>query len=265
MLPDSKRLGVKYVVHLLLVLITVVAFMAWVVILPNWLITHSYALPANAPNGLTTERNGPIPWVIFVMGITRLLVLVACVARSANSYNRIFKHVLTCMACLGVVAEIAGLVIFIIEYNACNNAPDDDPSGSFNLCNDYRWCCVYAAQNMTATCSGGNVTIESSCPVLLAPCEPEVLPEDLSDNWVFDASFASTVIFLAINILHIAIGGWMGNGSEASSYGGEGLEDGTYFNDSGYDMDSKIEGSINQETRYENANRGEKKKVIKKL
>lgn len=263
-LPDSKRLGIKYVIYLLLTLITLTATLTWGVVLFHWAFEHTYTLPANAPFGLTTERHGKIYWILFVTTVTRILLLSSSIARSANSYNRMFRYILILVAFLVVLAEVAALVIFIIERNSCNNAPDGDPSGRFNMCNDYRWCCVYATQNLTKICTTtSNLSfVEPSCPILLKPCEPQVFKDDLNDNWVFDTSFASTVIFIAIAILHIIIGGWMGDGSEASDYaaGYDDMESEIYKIDGPINNNSS--NSYNEETMRKT--RSKERKFIKK-
>ena len=241
-LPDARKPGVRYVVYVLLVMITLVAVMTWAIILYNWTFENTFLMPAVAPNGLITQRNGAVYWVLFPITVLRILALVACIARSANTYNRWYKHIVTLVAFVGILAEIAALVIFIIERNGCNNPPGADPSGRNNLCNDYRYCCVYGTSNITHFLP--NSTVEPSCPILLAPCVPAVLASDLTDNWVFDASLASTVIFIAIYVMHILISGWMKDGSEAASYYEmDGNDGNNVYDDGGFDMESNINGA----------------------
>jgi hypothetical protein len=90
---------------------------------------------------------------------------------------------------------------------------------------------------------------------------PTVLPEDLGDNWVFDATFASTVIFMALGILHIVIGSWMKDGSELTDYSD--LDgNGGYMDGGGedYDMEGNIDSST-IDTKYTNDSRNSKKVV----
>lgn len=271
-LPDSRKPGVRYVVYVMLVLITLLCVLTWGVVSYHWIFQNSYTFPATSPNGLTTGREGPIYWVLLPITVIRLLLLTACVARSANSYNRWFKHILSLLAFVLILSEIAGLVIFVIERNACNNPPTGDPSGRNNMCNDYRWCCVYGTYNITNFLP--DTQIEPSCPVVLQPCVPPVLVSDLSANWVFDVTLASTVIFMALGVLHIIISGWMKDGSEASTYIITGENEDRYFGEGDYAMESRI--GLNYENEdiaegkftnvpLEKQTEAKGKKVVKKI
>ena len=267
-LSSSRRLGVRYVVYLFLVLIDVMAVLGWGVISYHWIFENSYMLPANAPIGLTTERQGKIYWVLLVLTVVRILELVACTARSANTFNPAFKHVLSLVAFLAVLGEIAGLVVFVIERNSCNNPPNGDPSGRFNMCNDYRWCCVYATQNMTDICLTMNTSVvEPSCGLLLQACEPQIYEQDLSPNWVFEATFASTVVFIAIGALHLVLSGWMGDGTESSDYDIDPYDSAVYMSETGYEIDGNVNDStegVELEDRRERGGGHNPRRVVRK-
>lgn len=219
--PGYNKLGIRYVVYVFLLLITLVAVLAWSVVAYHWKFEHTYMLPAGSPQGLTTERRGPVYWVLLPVTVTRILLIVTATARSANPRDRLMSYALNLVAVVAAFSEIAGLVIFINERRGCNNPPDGDPSGRFNMCNDYRWPCVYGTTNLTIyepSCEPNATMIEPSAPLALSACVPTVYAGDLTSNWVFDASLGGTVIFLALSILHVLIGSWMGNGTEAQDY-----------------------------------------------
>jgi hypothetical protein len=219
-LPDATRTSGRFVLYSLLLILTITLTITWFVILIYWNFKHTFLEPANAPNGLTSQWNGRICWVLFPLTVMRALLTISATARAANAGNKWFKLVLIFIVVVSIIAEIAGMVLFSIEQASCNNAPTDDPSGANNLCNDYRWCCVYGSNNVTSICLGD--PIEPSCPITLLPCLPPVLATDLNPNWVFEGSFASTFMFLILDVLHLAIGYWMGDGSVANTYSPDG-------------------------------------------
>ena len=74
--------------------------------------------------------------------------------------NTIIKTAYLVILGIYVASEILSLIFHIINIIYANNSPDDSFLGAYNVCNDYRYCCVYPGP------------ANPVCPVLLAPCVP---------------------------------------------------------------------------------------------
>lgn len=220
-LPGSNEKSPRYLLYVLLTILTIACVVTTGIVLYHWKFGHDYSTPAINPLGLYTQRQGPVYWVLFPMVVLRLCCLIISVARSANSCNNLFRYVLLMIMVLMLASEIATCIVLFDERRGCNHAPSDTPSGSYNLCNDYRWCQVYG--NYAVSFNSLSV-IEPSCPLVIGTPLPPVLASDLSPNWVFEFTWASTFVFMILALLHVMLSSWMGNGTIAYTYGSYELE-----------------------------------------
>jgi hypothetical protein len=214
--PSAKIRSNRSIVYDILTIMTVLAVCMWAVISYHWDFKYTFSEPFDAPGQLVSERNGPVYWVLLPISVTRIVLLVAATARSANNGSRAFRFIVALCALLNLFAEISGIVIFFIEREGCNAPPDGDPSGIGNVCNSELYCAVYGTNNVT--CFPTNQTLETFCPLTLAPYFPPVTVDDLKDKWVFDATLGTEFIFAFLSIMHILIGNWMGDGTDADVY-----------------------------------------------
>lgn len=235
----ENQTSMRYVIFALLTVLTFVLVLAWVVVLYYWTPQQQ-------------QQEGPLFWVLFVLNVMRITFLTCVIARCAAPRVRWFKFLLALICIAFVLSEIAGIVIFVDERKTCNNAPTASPSGINNACNDFRWCCVYESTNNYAA---------AQCLVNGVSCDdPMLSADDLSANWVFDYSFASTVIFMIFGIVHLIVGLWVGDGTEYSTY----TED---YNSVEMDSFDSINSSINQDSSASvtlNKNKWTKKVVSSK-
>lgn len=145
---------------------------------------YTYLEPINQTGTLTSNRLKPLWWIEFLAGIFRLLFLFMTIVRVALYKQPWVINIHIFVTVLYLVVEIAGSVLYGIEYECCNNSPlDEGCSGENNCCNDYRWCCTY-----------GHLT--DSCLNVLQPsfnCTPNVTSDDLTPNTEFSISFALTL------------------------------------------------------------------------
>jgi hypothetical protein len=249
-MSKTQRISARYVMYVLLSLLTAACVITATVVLYHWKFEHGYGIPAVNPIGLYSQREGPIYWVLFVLTIVRLVMLMEVVARCVNSNNAFFRYLLIPLMILLIAAEVAGCVIFFEEQKGCNNAPTDDPSGSFNLCNDYRWCLVYG--NYGSSFDGSSI-VEPSCPLVIGTPLPPTTEDDLSGNWVFYFFLGSTFVFMFLGLVHILMSEWMGYGyanSEAfeNDYIGTDVD---FMIESKFTEDPKTKIKLNTTKRFE--------------
>lgn len=233
----ENQTSMRYVIFALLTVLTFVLTLAWVVVLYHWTPQQQ-------------QQEGPLFWILFVLNVMRITLLTCVIARCAAPRIRWFKFLLALVCIVFVLSEIAGIVIFVDERKTCNNAPTASPSGINNACNDFRWCCVYESTNNYAA---------AQCLVNGISCDdPMLSADDLSANWVFEYSFASTVIFMIFGIVHLIVGLWVGDGTEYSTY----TEDYNSVEMESLDIDSSINQDSSTPVTSNNNNKWNKKMIM---
>lgn len=153
---------------------------------------HTYFRPVNQSGTLTTQRLVPIWWIALLGSIFRLAFMFMTITRVALYKEPWVINMHIFATVLFLVQELAGTVLYGLEYDCCNNSPNDgDCSGENNLCNDYRWCCQY-----------GHLT--QTCPNYAQPaynCTPNVTVAELKPNVEFVISFATSLSFAVLGIV----------------------------------------------------------------
>jgi hypothetical protein len=162
----------------------------------NTLYKYTYLEPINDTGVLTSNRLKPIWWTEFLASIFRLLFLFMTVVRVALYKEPWVINIHILVTAIYMVVEIAGSVLYGVEYECCNNSPlDESCSGENNCCNDYRWCCAY-----------GHLT-DSCLNVLQSPynCTPNVTSSNLKPNIEFAISFSLTLGHALLGILALCL------------------------------------------------------------
>lgn len=145
---------------------------------------YTYLEPINQTGSLTSNRLDPTWWTEFLASFLRWLFVFMTIMRVAMYREPWVINMHIFITALFLANEVAGAWLYGFEYECCNNAPwDGDCNGENNICNDYRWCCVY-----------GHVS--DTCANYLQPafnCTPNVTSADLSPNMEFAISFSLTL------------------------------------------------------------------------
>ena len=191
-----------YLLHVSnITLIVVSSFLLYNILVYDF--TNTFYQPVCSPGKLTVTRyDKPIFWILYIATVLRLLVIVFTTMRVFQPKNNVITTSQWFICGIYMLIEIISFIFHILENNSCNNSPEDSPSGINNICNDYRYCCVYGTINSNpslALCD----SIQEGCPLLLAPCAPFVNGTDLTSNFEFTISFSFTAITGIINIFII--------------------------------------------------------------
>lgn len=158
----------------------------------NFNITHTTTEPADTPGMLVSARNGLFWWATQVVHGGLLLMVLSSTARLVKRESAPLKYLQVIFAIVGAVSEIIVLVAYFILLTRCNNE-------GYNPCNDVRYCCVHGSLPPFAT-------VNPSCPVLLAPCDPPAIQEELRWNPVFFMGFVLSWVGLILALLLTLLG-----------------------------------------------------------
>ena len=132
----------------------------------------------------------------------RILVIVLTTMRAFVPQSPVIGTTHLVILGIYVASEIVSLIFHVITIISANNSPDDSPSGADNVCNDYRYCCVYPGP------------ANPDCPVLLAPCAPAVTNETLNINFECTISTAFSPIFIVLSLFIALVAYSMGRGKD---------------------------------------------------
>jgi hypothetical protein len=159
-------------------------------------------LPTANPGQLTDKRfEKPLYWVAWITAGSALLAFTFSVLRASNTENLPLVTFQFLSSSLFAVVAITNLVYHSIEADACNNSPDDSPTGECNLCNDVFWCCVYGSQ------------APNSCPAFQTSfCTPNVTEGHLMWNQPFAISFSLSIFEIILAFALITFGCFVGKG-----------------------------------------------------
>jgi hypothetical protein len=195
----------------------------------NMSFVHTFLTPATAPGVLVSDRvMNPFWWAQILLTTFRILGIVATAMRIAAPRDQWYPVCHGFTSVIWLIVEIAAIVIYFIEIAGCNNSPTAVPSGVDNMCNDYRWCCVYGTINAAPDIT---TPIQAGCPLLLAPCAPAVTAPLLKWNFEFQMGFGFAIPLLVSAVAHLGFGLCMGKGridynALNEDDGGDGDDDG---------------------------------------
>lgn len=159
--------------------------------------------PATSPGHLTEHRyKNPIFWLLWITMILRTMLIVFTTMRAFVPENPTISTVHLVILFIYIVTEVISLIFHIVTLQSGNNSPNDSPSGAGNICNDYRYCCVY------------HDLPNSECPVLLAPCSPFVNETDLETNFECTISLSFSPILIVLGLFITLITYSMGRGKD---------------------------------------------------
>ena len=211
------------------ILFVILLYLAYVLLTFN--IKFTFYEPPTAPGQLIENRYSNLTfWFIWVFYASCLLLLVFNTMRlfAPQREEITIPHLTITFAT--IVVLIITLIFFIITFNSANNSPNKSPSGAGNMCNDYRYCCVYGSLP------------NSKCPILTAPCAPFVNVTDLKTNFECNVTVGFLPILIVLCLL-IFICGWvMGKGVDIFIEQYE-----TDYPFSNIEIMSNVGGSISQE------------------
>lgn len=163
----------------------------------------TYLTPATAPGHLHENRyENAIFWLLWITSIFRILAIVTTTMRGFVPNNRTIYTFHLIIIILALASEIVSLVYHGVTLNSANNSPNESPTGANNVCNDYRWCCVY------------HTNPNSGCPVLLAPCAPFVNTTDLKTNFECVISTGAAVVLIIVYLFILLVSYGMGRGKD---------------------------------------------------
>ena len=158
-------------------------------------------LPTSSPGQLTDEKtNQPLYWVLIVVSFFGLLTLMFGILRVVISENTPTMTMQFFVTGIFLLSAIINFIFHSFEYEACNNSPSDFHPGTFNLCNDILWCCVYWEDAPEA------------CPALSVGCSPLVLNTTLVSNHNFLMSYSISVFQILLALGMLLFGCFVGKG-----------------------------------------------------
>lgn len=210
----GNRRNLAYWFFFVFVVLTIVLIMFLCVNQLNMNFKYTFTEPVVMPKGLTMQRlDEPLWWIQVILVVSRLFFLVISIVRLSKPRDYLLGwgtfHLM--FSTLNLVAEITACVLYFSEIRGCNKSPNDEISGRNNLCNDYRWCCVYGTVNPVPNATVIN-NVEPTCPLLLSPCIPLVVASDLTWNWEFLLALVFGLIMVLVSALHIWVGYSMKDG-----------------------------------------------------
>lgn len=208
MVKRTQNLSTAFLIFGQVILVIAVLFLFYNQLNINYKFT--FYEPANNPGQLTTRRiPDPTWWIQIVLTVTRVLLILGTQSRLSDPKDKWYPTFQVIAATFFIIAEIVAMIFYFITISGCNNSPTDSPSGINNICNDYRWCCVYGTIDPAPT---PITPILEGCPLLLVDCVPAVPAGDLKWNFEFVIIFSFSFIMIVLGIWHIIFGILMGDG-----------------------------------------------------
>ncbi len=227
---------------LVLFLVNIFVIIFFIVSLWNYVNTsffHSFTTAANNPGQLTSDRVTNIFYWAQAIGIIRILIILFTTLRLSDTKDSWYRKLQTIFSVIFILFEITVIVIYAIEAGSCNKDPSTTSGAVFNMCNDYRYCCVFG------TIDGDPKVDETSvlegCPLLLKDCDPGVNKNDLRMNSDFFVGFTITVFMLIFGVIYLISGILLG--------------DGTIKKDPELEEEEEEEEELNEEGKIEENNR----------
>lgn len=188
----EKKNYILFPVIIILFSVIIILFLFSVWNSANLDYVHTYMYPANSP-GLVTDNRFGLFWFFSQVAILfRLSILILSLVRFTKPKSKTVRISYITIAILFCLEEIIFLVIHIIEIGDCNQKP-------FNVCNDYRYCCVFGTVVLTLPI----IDFNPFCPLVLSPCSPAVTAIELDWSTEFKISFSLNCIFVVLGIISI--------------------------------------------------------------
>ena len=182
----------------------IVGAIAYLVLIANVNIRHTYQLPNTMPGQLYSDRYSSMTWIFLMLSVIGNLS-VAFLVPMLVLWRKDRGCSILWMVFFVIFTLFSGFTVTVLgaQYGSCNKQNQNG-----NICNDYDWCCAVEIYSNPAN------LCPNTGPCLLAG-QPSSVAE-LSSNVDFRWLFAVSIVFMLFDLLFFILITtlWFGNSSK---------------------------------------------------